>query len=514
MLDASPFLVRFESRRTPQRKKMISTHTWREKAGGFEASKFLPSTFQAEAVILDMDGVLAETSGSYRQAILQTAKSFGVDATMVRGIIGIQLSAFEHLCIQSQEDIENEKVKGDANNDWVCTHRLIQNGGVKTTLEKVTERFEELYQGTSKTKGLRQVETLIPSKGVLQELRRRLPRGMYIVTGRPREQAKYFLKLHGIEDLFRGLVCMEDGPGKPDPTPVLSALKSLGVTDPKRVFMVGDTTSDIQASVRAGCYGLGVITPETYSGMFRDEKLCQTGGKMVQAMMADGASGVLLPGLAELLEIVPPLSVSNSSSSSSNSTKRYGEVKRETKETKIHVTIDLDGEGSANVDTGVGFLDHMLTALAKHGRFTLNLKCKGDLHIDDHHTVEDCCIALGEAFDRALGKRSGIARWGYALCPLDCALSRAVVDISSRPYAVVNLDLKRDMIGTMSTEMVTHAMESFITSARLSVHVDTIRGGNDHHRAESAFKALAVALRMAVSRDTGAGIPSTKGMLS
>ena len=356
------------------------------------------------------------------------------------------------------------------------------------------------------------METLIPAKGVLRELRRRLPKGMYIVTGRPREQAKYFLKLHGIEDLFRGLVCMEDGPGKPDPQPVLKAIKALGVTNAKSVFMVGDTTSDIQASKRAGCHALGVITPETYAGMFRDEKLCETGGKMVQAMMACGAQGVLLPGLAELLEIVPPLS--SSPSPSSNSTKRYGEVKRETKETSISVSIDLDGDGKANVETGVGFLDHMLTALAKHGRFTLNLKCKGDLHIDDHHTVEDCCIALGEAFDRALGKRSGIARWGYALCPLDCALSRAVVDISSRPYAVVNLDLKRDMIGTMSTEMVTHAMESFITSARLSVHVDVIRGGNDHHRAESAFKALAVALRMAVSKDTGAGIPSTKGMLS
>ena len=413
---------------------MTSPHSWRQNAGGFDASKFLPSSFQAEAVILDMDGVLAETSGSYRQAILKTAESFGVKVTM--------------------EDIENEKVKGDANNDWVCTHRLVTNGGVKTTLEKVTERFEELYQGTSKKKGLRDVETLIPARGVLRELRRRLSKGMYIVTGRPRAQAKYFLKLHGIEDLFRGLVCMEDGPGKPDPKPVISALKSLGVTDPKHVFMVGDTTSDVQASVRAGCYALGVVTPETYSGMFRDENLCRTGGKMVKAMMSDGASGILLPGLAELLEIVPPRHAAvcdgYSATTNTTTTRRFGEVKRETKETSISVSIDLDGDGKANVETGVGFLDHMLTALAKHGRFTLNLKCKGDLHIDDHHTVEDCCIALGEAFDRALGKRSGIARWGYALCPLDCALSRAVVDISSRPYAVVNLDLKRDMIGTMS----------------------------------------------------------------
>lgn len=399
----------------------------------------------------------------------------------------------------------------------MLTHRLVTNAGIKTTLSEVTERFEKLYQGVGGKGGLRDTETLIPAKGVLRELRRRLPNGMYVVTGRPRAQAVYFLKLHGLSDLFDGLVCMEDGPGKPDPAPVRAALKALGMEKrPSHVFMVGDTTSDVQASVAAGVHAFGVMTPETAAKLFTDTSVARTGGKMVQAMMRDGAKGVLLPGLAELLDIVKPVSSSTARAGGEVKVdeRRRASLTRKTKETDIQVEIDIDGDGTADVTTGVGFLDHMLSALAKHGRFTLRLRCKGDLHIDDHHTVEDCCIALGEAFDRALGKRSGIARWGYALCPLDCALSRAVVDISSRPWAVVKMDLKRERVGTMSTEMITHAMTSFITSARLTVHVDTIRGDNDHHRAESAFKALAVALRMAVSRDSSAGVPSTKGLLA
>jgi imidazoleglycerol-phosphate dehydratase len=142
------------------------------------------------------------------------------------------------------------------------------------------------------------------------------------------------------------------------------------------------------------------------------------------------------------------------------------------------------------------------------------LRCKGDLHIDDHHTAEDCALALGEAFDRACGARAGIVRFGNAYCPLDEALSRVVVDISSRPHAVVDLKFTRDMIGSLSTEMIKHALESFATSARITLHVHNVHGENNHHKAESAFKALGVALRQAVSRDSTAGVPSTKGMLA
>ncbi|KAL3423972.1 Imidazoleglycerol-phosphate dehydratase [Phlyctema vagabunda] len=219
---------------------------------------------------------------------------------------------------------------------------------------------------------------------------------------------------------------------------------------------------------------------------------------------------------------------------------RSAAVARDTNETSIQLAINLDGgafpeetdsklisgaNGHAtqasksqtiSINSGIGFLDHMLHALAKHAGWSLALNCKGDLHIDDHHTAEDVCIALGGAFKDALGVPTGLARFGSAYAPLDEALSRAVVDLSNRPYAVIELGLKREKIGDLSCEMIPHCMESFAQAARITIHVDCIRGFNDHHRAESAFKALAVAIRAATSRVPGreGEIPSTKGTLS
>lgn len=194
-------------------------------------------------------------------------------------------------------------------------------------------------------------------------------------------------------------------------------------------------------------------------------------------------------------------------------TARTAEIARKTLETDVHVTLVLDGEGAADVATGIGFLDHLLTALAKHARFDLTLRCKGDLHIDDHHTAEDCALALGQALDQALGDRRGITRFGTGHAPLDEALSRAVVDLSGRPFASVELGLAREKLGELSCEMIPHVIASLAIASRSCFHVDVLKGQNDHHRAESAFKALAVALRQAVHRDGAAGIPSTKGVL-
>lgn len=193
-------------------------------------------------------------------------------------------------------------------------------------------------------------------------------------------------------------------------------------------------------------------------------------------------------------------------------TPRTATVSRRTRETAITLTLTLDGNGRAAIATGIGFLDHLLTALAFHARFDLALACEGDLHVDDHHTAEDCALALGEAFDTALGDRAGIRRFGSAHAPLDEALARAVVDCSGRPYARVALGLCRDSIGTLAAENVSHVLRSFATTARLTLHVDLLAGGNDHHRAEAAFKAVALALREAVARD-GTRVPSTKGTL-
>ena len=191
---------------------------------------------------------------------------------------------------------------------------------------------------------------------------------------------------------------------------------------------------------------------------------------------------------------------------------RSAQVSRETSETRISVALSLDGTGRAAISTGIGFLDHMLTALATHARLNLEVACTGDLQIDDHHTAEDCAIALGLAFDQALGTREGITRFGYAYAPLDEALARAVVDLATRPVASINLGLRRDRIGTLSCENIPHFFSSFAASARLTLHVDVLKGENDHHRAEAAFKAFALALRDSITI-SNTGVPSTKGVL-
>jgi imidazoleglycerol phosphate dehydratase HisB len=196
-----------------------------------------------------------------------------------------------------------------------------------------------------------------------------------------------------------------------------------------------------------------------------------------------------------------------------SATGRTAKLERKTRETEIRVDLALDGEGRVEIATGLGFLDHMLTALAFHAGWDLSLSCRGDLEVDDHHTVEDCALALGEALDRALGERSAIERFGWAVVPMDEALARAAVDLSGRPCAVVDLGLRRESIGQVATENLAHFLQSLATAARAALHVDVLRGDNDHHRAESAFKATARALRHAVAPAGRGGVPSTKGVL-
>jgi len=192
---------------------------------------------------------------------------------------------------------------------------------------------------------------------------------------------------------------------------------------------------------------------------------------------------------------------------------RTASVVRETAETRVELRLDLDGSGQARIATGIGFLDHLLTSLARHARFDLELKCRGDLHVDDHHTAEDCALVLGQAIDEALGERRGIRRFGSAYVPLDEALARAVVDLSGRPWPAVDLGLRRERLGALACENIGHVLRSLAIAMRAALHVDVLKGENDHHRAESAFKALALALRAAVARDGSTQVPSTKGSL-
>jgi imidazoleglycerol-phosphate dehydratase len=193
---------------------------------------------------------------------------------------------------------------------------------------------------------------------------------------------------------------------------------------------------------------------------------------------------------------------------------RSATVQRKTKETNISVTLEIDGSGKYSVSTGVGFLDHMLELFARHGMFTLQLKCKGDLHVDDHHTTEDVAIALGKAFDKALKERAGIARYGYAYVPMDESLARCVVDLGGRSALVFKAEFNRKQVGDLSTEMIKHFFRSFAENIKANVHIEVLYGSNTHHKIEAMFKALARALRVACETDARVkGVLSTKGRL-
>jgi imidazoleglycerol-phosphate dehydratase len=194
-------------------------------------------------------------------------------------------------------------------------------------------------------------------------------------------------------------------------------------------------------------------------------------------------------------------------------TRRTSEHFRETGESRIDLALNLDGSGETDIETGIGFLDHLFDALARHARFDLTLTCKGDLNIDDHHTAEDCAIVFGEALDQCLGDKRGVLRFGSAFAPLDESLARSVVDLSGRPFASIDLRLVRDSVGGLACENILHVLQSIAMSARITLHVDVLRGENDHHKAEAAFKATALALGQAVRLSGSDDIPSTKGTL-
>ena len=198
-----------------------------------------------------------------------------------------------------------------------------------------------------------------------------------------------------------------------------------------------------------------------------------------------------------------------------SNTDRIAEVSRNTAETKIRVRVNLDGTGKARLSTGIGFFDHMLDQIARHGLIDLDIEAEGDLHIDGHHTVEDVGITLGQAVAKAVGDKKGLRRYGHAYVPLDEALSRVVVDFSGRPGLEMHVPFKSGMIGTFDSQLAYEFFQGFVNHAFVTLHIDNLRGDNSHHQAETVFKAFARALRMALEIDSRAAnvIPSTKGSL-
>ncbi len=194
---------------------------------------------------------------------------------------------------------------------------------------------------------------------------------------------------------------------------------------------------------------------------------------------------------------------------------RVAQVSRNTAETQISVRVNLDGTGQAKLNTGIGFFDHMLDQIARHGLIDLDIDAKGDLHIDGHHTVEDVGITLGQAIAQAVGDKKGLRRYGHAYVPLDEALSRVVIDFSGRPGLVMNVPFKSGMIGTFDSQLAFEFFQGFVNHAFVTLHIDNLRGDNSHHQAETVFKSFARALRMALELDPRAPhqIASTKGSL-
>ncbi len=192
---------------------------------------------------------------------------------------------------------------------------------------------------------------------------------------------------------------------------------------------------------------------------------------------------------------------------------RASQITRTTKETDITARLDLDGGAKADIDTGIGFLDHMLTALAIHGGFSLELKCKGDLHVDGHHTAEDIGIVLGMAFKEALGDKSGIMRYGSAFIPMDESLAFCALDISARPFLVFNAEFRNERVGEFDTCLTEEFMRAFAFNAGITLHLRVEYGSNDHHKIEALFKAMAYAIKAAVKQNTDGSVISTKGVL-
>ncbi len=285
------------------------------------------------------------------------------------------------------------------------------------------------------------------------------------------------LKSEGIE--FSDILIDRSFPSDNLPTrkPGIALLKNYLESEEYNLeesFVIGDRETDMQLAANLGCKGLGI------GAEFKSEV------------------AISFPGWKEIAEYLFKI-------------QRSARIIRNTKETRISLELFLDGSGTSNISTGIGFFDHMIDQIARHASVDISLIVKGDLEVDEHHTIEDTALVLGEGFKRALGNKRGISRYGFEL-PMDDSHAKVLLDFGGRPWFIWKADFKREMIGSMPTELFSHFFKSFSDAAKCNLHIEA-EGDNEHHKIEAIFKAFARAIRMAISNIGGESIPSTKGML-
>ena len=283
----------------------------------------------------------------------------------------------------------------------------------------------------------------------------------------------------------------DNAPTRKPRTGLLTQYMNNSAYDLANSYVIGDRLSDIELAKNLGAKGIWISDVSEFEGDV--------------TLQAEGLKETCVATVKDWIEIYEFLNTRSS-------TERKAKIQRKTNETDISVFLELDGKGIANNDTGIGFFDHMLDQLAKHSRCNLTVKAEGDLHIDEHHTIEDVGIAIGQAFREALGNKKGINRYGHFLLPMDEALAQVAIDFSGRPWLVWQAEYHREKVGGMPTEMFEHFFKSFSDNSQCNLNIK-VEGKNEHHKIEATFKAFAKAIKMGVEKDGTEDLPSTKGVL-
>lgn len=415
-----------------------------------------------KVIIFDMDGVLVDESCSYRECIRETVFDFSGQRPSI-------------------DEVNVIKAKGGVNDDFDCVSAILREKGKDIPQQSIIDTFNQRYWGNDGD-GLFLKEQWIMPASILRQLRRRYR--LAIVTGRPKRDAEMALNRFGMANLFDQVITADDVKiGKPDPEGINIVLDAMKT---RQAVYVGDLIDDRKAAENAGIPFIAKKPP----------------GQPLEQYAKTMPDAVIIDDPQELIKQLMPCK-----------RKRESSVCRMTTETAIELSLNLDGSGESKVNTGIGFLDHMLTSFSKHGLFDLELICRGDLEIDQHHTVEDVGICLGEAIRSSVGEKRGIYRSGFFVFPMDEARGTCAVDLSGRSVLQYQLSLNDGKIGDFDLVNLRNFFEGFVQGAKCNLQLDIPTGDDPHHKVEALFKAFGKAIRMACAIDERMGnrIPSTKG---